>query len=134
MNETKRLIRKIGFVFCSVLIVVLLGSAANGEPPRDPGASSQQKGTTTPAPAPVEQSYPVSSGHWVDLVMEQGTKVKLEDGSVWEIATKDQYHTRDWRVAQKISVSRNPNDRYPFKLANTDQKVSADARLAVRSR
>jgi len=70
--------------------------------------------------------------HWVGIVTDRGAKVKLEDGSIWEVAANDQFQTRNWRVAQKISVSRNPNDRYPFKLTNTDQKTFAEARLASR--
>ena len=119
-----------GLVFCSVLAIALTGSAANDNRTR---LSSQQNGSTTPAVAPVDQNYPVSTGiHWVGLVMDRGVKVKLEDGSIWEIADKDQFQTRDWRVAQKINVSRNPNERYQFKLTNTDHKDSADARLAFR--
>ena len=66
--------------------------------------------------------------------MDSGAKIKLEDGSVWEIASKDQSKTRTWLVAQKISVSEYPGDRYPFRLTNTDQKESADARLVSRLR
>ena len=63
--------------------------------------------------------------------MERGAKLKLEDGSVWEIARKDQAQVINWRISQKISVSSNPSDRYPFKLTNTYQNTTADARLAV---
>ena len=64
--------------------------------------------------------------------MDRGAKLKLEDNSLWEIADKDRFQTQDWRIAQKVSVSQNPNARYPFKLTNTDQKSTADARLAFR--
>ena len=114
-------------VFGSLLVVALSGAGAS-----DGGGSSRNPGTN--APAPVEQSYPVSTGHWVDLVMDRGVKVKLEDGSIWEIAPKNQFQTATWRVAQKISVSQNPDSRYPFRLTNADQKATVDARLAARPR
>ena len=82
----------------------------------------------------MEQNYPFTSGHWVSLVLDWGVKVKLEDGSVWEIAAKDQYKTRNWLVAQKISVTDNLSDRYPFKITNIDLKATADARLIIRPR
>ena len=82
------------------------------------------------APAPVEQTYPIDNfPHWVGLVMNSGAKLKLEDGSIWEIAAKDQFQTRAWLTAQKITVSRNANAQYPFRLTNAKQ--TADARLAT---
>ena len=128
MNKTSRLTKKAGLTLCSVFIVALTGYATNADRPHTTGAVSQSSGT-------VEQDYPVDSRiHWIDLVMERGAKLRLEDGSVWEIAAKDQFQTRDWRTAQKISVSRNTNDRHPFKLTNADKKTTAEARLAARSR
>ena len=61
--------------------------------------------------------------------MERGARLKLEDGSVWEIAPKDQPVTMTWLVAQKIEVSRNPDSRYSFRLTNTTKSLAADARL-----
>jgi len=131
MNVTLYFARIAGLLFCGLLVIALTGSAANNDRVRAGSVSCQQNGADAPA-APVDQDYPVSTGHWVGLVMDQGAKVKLEDGSVWEIADKDHFQTRDWRIAQKISVSRNPNERYQFALTNTDHKTSADARLAYR--
>lgn len=80
--------------------------------------------------APAQQYYPIDNAqHWVGLVMNSGAKVKLEDGSIWEIAAKDQFQTRNWLTAQKITVSRNANERYPFRLTNA--KLTADARLVA---
>ena len=129
MNETMRIIKPVGLLFCSVLIMVLTGYATNDDRSRMTGAINQQNRSNTLILATVDQYYPTGTGHWIDLVMDHGAKLKLEDKSVWEIADKDQFQTQDWRVAQKISVSQNPNARYPFKLTNTDQKSAADARL-----
>ena len=126
-NGTK--IIQVACVVCSLLFVTLTRSA-NDDRTRA-GGPANQSGTNLP---PVEQNYPFVNGHWVSLVMDWGVKVKLEDGSVWEIASKDQSKTRNWMVAQKISVNEYPNDRYPFRLTNTDQKESADARLVSRLR
>ena len=128
-NATKT-IQAICVIGC-LLIIAQTGSAAD-EWPR-PGGTPGQPAVTN-APPPVEQYYPIVNGHWVSLVLDWGAKVKLEDGSVWTIAVKDQYKTRNWLVAQKISANPNPNDRYPFKLTNTDLKVTVDARLESRSR
>ena len=128
-NVTKT-IQAIWVIGC-LLIIASTGSVAE-EWPRTGGTAGQP--AVTNAPPPVEQDYPIANGHWVSLVLDWGAKVKLEDGSVWAIATKDQYKTRNWLVAQKISANPNPNDRYPFKLTNTDLKATADARLESRSR
>jgi len=124
-----RWVIRAGIVVCSLLVFALTGSATGDDRSR---AGSQTSGTN--APPAVEQVYPQETGHWVGLVMDRGARVKLEDASVWEIAPKNQSQTPDWRVAQKISVSRNPNERFPFRLTNLDLKVTVDARLAVRPR
>ena len=128
MNRTRWWVRIVGIVCGCSLSVVLTGSGAKAAWPPVGGAVGQPAVTN----APVDQYYPNETGHWVSLVLDRGAKVKLEDGSVWELAFKHQLNTRDWRVAQKISVSRNPNERYPFKLTNLDQKAAADARLLYR--
>ena len=93
--------------------------------------AADNRTNNTSAPPPVEQYYPIDNAvHWIGLVMDSGAKVKLEDGSIWEIAAKDQFQTRNWLTAQKIIVSRNANDRYPFRLTNA--KITADARLVSR--
>ena len=81
-----------------------------------------------PLPAPF---YPIDNApHWVSLVMDNGAKLQLEDGSIWDISLKDQFLVRTWMIAQKITVTRNPNPRYPFKLNNA--KMTADAQLVSR--
>ena len=124
MNVTK--LTQVSCVLASLLIVTWTGSASADRVCAGGFGSLQSSDTN--------QSYPVGSGHWVGLSMDSGAKIKLEDGSVWEIASKDQSKTRNWMVAQKISVNEYPNDRYPFRLTNTDQKESADARLVSRLR
>lgn len=85
------------------------------------------------AAPPPEQYYPIDNfQHWVSLVMDNGAKLQLEDGSLWDISLKDQFLVRNWMIAQKITVTRNPNARYPFRLNNA--RMTADARLVSRTK
>ena len=81
-----------------------------------------------PLPAPF---YPIDNApHWVSLVIDNGAKLQLEDGSIWDISLKDQFLVRNWMIAQKVTVTRNANPRYPFKLNNA--RMTADAQLVSR--
>ena len=124
MNVTKTV--QASCVIAGLMVIAFTSSASDD---RTSASGSGRLQSSDP-----NQSYPVGSGPWVGRSMDSGAKIKLEDGSVWEIASKDQSKTRNWMVAQKISVNEYPNDRYPFRLTNTDQKESVDARLVSRLR
>lgn len=84
--------------------------------------SSQPTGTTT-ARRTARGRSPSSGcedGHWVESVSDDGTIVKLEDGSVWEVDSVDAIDSMLWLPITDIIACDD-------KLINTDdnEKVSA---------
>ncbi len=60
------------------------------------------------------------AGHWVEDVMSDGDIVKLEDGSLWEVAGGDEATSALWLPATEIVVCDG-------KLINTDDNESVEA-------
>ena len=99
-----------------------------------PPATSQPLPPPPAAPAPVEQSYRGENGmHWIALVQDRGAQIKLEDGSLWEIAPRDRPLTMSWTVSQKLTVVRGLDRQYPFTMTNTDKNNTVDVRLLAES-
>jgi len=101
------------------------------QPPTTPNVppSPEVVSATTEA---VEQKYPIDQAeHWIAIVLDQGAQVKLNDGSIWEIARQYQTQTMTWTVSDKIVVTQNPDRQYPFKLVNNTKRTAASARLAT---
>ena len=84
--------------------------------------SSQPTGTTASRRASRARSHSsgCEDGHWVDSVSDDGTIVKLEDGSVWEVDAVDAIDSALWLPTTDIIACDD-------KLINTDdnEKVSA---------
>jgi hypothetical protein len=78
--------------------------------------------------------YPsTGSGHWIERVSDNGRIVVLEDDSVWEISELDRSDVSLWLSNDEITVADNPsNPFYPYKLINTDQGETAEAKLLSR--
>jgi hypothetical protein len=78
--------------------------------------------------------YPsTGSGHWIKSVSDNGRVVVLEDDSVWEISELDRSDVSLWLSNDEITVVDNPsNPFYPYKLINTDQGETAEAKLLSR--
>jgi hypothetical protein len=78
--------------------------------------------------------YPsTGSGHWIERVSDNGRIVVLEDDSVWEISELDRLDVSLWLPNDEITVADNPsNPFYPYKLINTDQGETAEAKLLSR--
>jgi hypothetical protein len=78
--------------------------------------------------------YPsTGSGHWIKSVSDNGRIVVLEDDSVWEISELDRLDASLWLSNDEITVADNPsNPFYPYKLINTDQGETAEAKLLSR--
>ena len=93
-------------------------------------ASGEAVAPQPPPAVQVEQSYAGENfAHWIAGVLQRGAQVKLEDGSLWEIAPEYRPQTMFWLTAQKITVVRGVQMRYPFKITNTDKNATVDARL-----
>ena len=85
--------------------------------------ASQPEGTTA-ARRPARSRYQSSGcedGHWVESVSDDGTIVKLEDGSVWEVDAVDAIDSMLWLPTTDIIAC---ND----KLINTDDNEKVGAR------
>jgi len=101
--------------------------ATNVLPPSTPREVAQPKSTATTT---IEQYYRGENfPHWVGVVLDRGVHIKLEDGSVWEVAATDRVQTQFWFVAHKITVERGGNQYYPFRVTNTDKNEIAYAKL-----
>ena len=76
------------------------------------------------------RGYPgVGSGHWVSQVMDRGRVVKLEDGSLWEVAPLDRLDSALWLPVTDITVTDGDDLLYPYKLINTDDHEVVNAKL-----
>lgn len=60
------------------------------------------------------------SGHWIDSVSDDGSIVKLDDGSVWEVSDVDAIDSELWLPTEDIVVCHG-------KLVNTDDHESVEA-------
>lgn len=59
-------------------------------------------------------------GHWIQSVSSDGTIIKLEDGSVWEVDSVDAITSMLWLPTTEIVACDN-------KLINTDDGEKVDA-------
>jgi hypothetical protein len=72
--------------------------------------------------------FNVGTGHWISKVIEQGTYILLEDGSLWEIAVLDRIDTMLWLVVDNVTVVESSHTMFPYKLINTTQGKTAEAK------
>jgi hypothetical protein len=81
-------------------------------------------------PRPAAAYYPGLGGqHWVALALDRGARVKLEDGSVWEISRAYWAQTTFWLATEKITVANGSQPGYPYTLTNVTKGNTVDARL-----
>lgn len=59
-------------------------------------------------------------GHWIDAVLDDGRVIKLEDGSLWEVAVVDTITSSIWLPISDIVICGN-------RLINVDDNESVDA-------
>ena len=100
---------------------------------RTPGttaAANQERATTKSAASTVERVYSgENQEHSIALVMDFGARIKLEDGSLWEINPSDRFKTREWLVTHRIKMVRGLFDRYPFRFTSVNKNTMVDAKL-----
>ncbi len=91
---------------------------------RQAEAREGAKQVTIKVPARTTSRYTRSggceSGHWVDSVSDDGGIVKLEDGSIWEVAALDTVDSMLWLPTTDITSC-------DFKLINTEDNETVDA-------
>jgi hypothetical protein len=59
-------------------------------------------------------------GHWIDSVTDDGSIIKLEDGSIWEVMDGDTIDSQLWLPTSNIMICGN-------KLINTDDSEAVSA-------
>jgi hypothetical protein len=80
------------------------------------------------------RNYPsmdMDSKHRIKSIKDEGKKVILDDGSMWEIFWQDRARVKEsWRSSDNISIWYNlTNPRYPYELFNTDKEDFAEAKF-----
>lgn len=71
----------------------------------------------------------VGSGHWIREKIDGGSLIRLEDSSLWGIASWDRINTRLWLATEDIVVVEGVGG---YQLVNTDAKTSAEAKYLGR--
>jgi hypothetical protein len=74
-------------------------------------------------PLPVQRRSYTSgceSGHWIDSVIDDGSIIKLEDGTLWEVDSYDRIDSSLWLPISDIVICNG-------KLINTDDNESVEA-------
>ena len=105
-------------------------SSAQTQAARQGGARSRV--SSSPRIAPGFVAPEVDSGHWIEGVIDGGSFVKLEDGSLWQISPLDTITSALWLPISDIVVIEGNDLGYPYKLINTDDRESVNARRLSR--
>lgn len=66
---------------------------------------------------------------FVEEVMMDGARLKLDDGTSWEINPTDRLDIQAWLPKERIKIERSGNLIYPQKLVNVENNESIEARL-----
>jgi hypothetical protein len=70
---------------------------------------------------PVSAAMACEADHWVDSVTADGSIVKLDDGSIWQVSASDTIDSALWLPMTDIVVCDD-------KLINTEDNESVEAR------
>ena len=81
-------------------------------------------------PVPSKSIYSgVNSSHTLDGVMDDGNLIKLDDDSLWQVSPIDAIDSALWLPPSDITVIEGNEPGYPYKLVNTDDNETVNARL-----
>jgi len=69
----------------------------------------------------VAKAAACESGHWVESVMDDGSIVKLEDGTLWQVSAGDTVDSALWLPTTEIVVCDD-------KLINTEDNETVEAK------
>ena len=90
-------------------------------------APSTTPSPTTPGPS---ADYPgLGSGHYISDVSGDASIVRLEDGSLWQVSPASRAVAARWSPLAHITVRTGTDASYGYRLVNTDDQESADARF-----
>jgi len=76
--------------------------------------------------------WDTGGGHWIQEVTGSGKYIQLEDDSLWEVSPLDTMDTALWLATTDITVVDSDDALYPYRLINTDDGETAEARLVSR--
>jgi len=84
-------------------------------------------GGTTPG-GTAGSYFDTGSGHWISDNSD-GSVITLEDGSTWLVNPTDRFDTAIWLVVDNITVLRGTYPGYGYRLVDTDDGTTANARF-----
>jgi hypothetical protein len=94
------------------------------------GASPEPPPAPAPAsPGPIGDYTGAASGHWLSDVSADGTSIRLEDGSIWLVSPSSRSGAAKWLSLSKITVRAGTDPSFGYRLVNTDDQETADARF-----
>src|SRR5262249_9796032 len=68
-------------------------------------------------------------GHFIKTIAADGSRVTLEDNSVWDLDPRSQFFTIDWQAFEGIAVRRSDSEQnFDYEIDNTDRDEGALAR------
>ncbi len=100
-----------------VLDVAEKPNTADLQPP-PPSGQGPQPQTTYPK---------LGTGHWVKSVIEGGTMITLDDGSLWEVQAADNAISKLWTTGTPISVGVAQGD-FPYQLIDVSSSKAVRAK------
>ena len=71
----------------------------------------------------------VNSSQTIDSVLDGGNLIKLNDGSLWQVSPYDAADSGVWTSSTEITVIEGNDPSYPYKLVNTDDNETVNAKL-----
>jgi len=69
-----------------------------------------------------------SSGHWISGIDKEGAMIMLEDRTIWEVSPVDRINSSLWLRTSSITITEGNNPNYPYKLINTNDRETVDAK------
>ncbi|MFV1997760.1 MAG: hypothetical protein ACC641_07085 [Acidiferrobacterales bacterium] len=70
-----------------------------------------------------------SRGHAVQMVEAEGGEIVLEDDSRWQVYEGFVGKTKKWQANEMITVTKNRDILFPYRLVNVHKNESVEARL-----
>ncbi len=99
-------------------------------------APEQQAVIRSATPQPQQVQVPrksiyhgANSSQTIDSILDDGNMIKLNDGSLWQVSPFDVTDSGLWTSASEITVIDGNDPAYPYKLVNTDDNETVNAKL-----
>ena len=74
----------------------------------------------------------LNAKHWIKKVFDRGKLIQLEDNSLWEISPIDIINSSLWLSVSDVYVTESSNPYYPFKIINTDDGETVEAKFVSK--